>query len=356
MRQGRPLAAIAAEIQDTVNRRKDFIVPGSRLSMAPTGNLLQVDRGLHRQMEITNTAHSNLSRRLEIPKQYYDRMRQSHPLLLAENVNTWMAGSDRHMLRTLKSDQALHPEKCRAVLSDRYKVIDNDVVMEGLFPVLQEQSGMRVVSSEITDTTFYLKAVFPELEREISLNDAVQAGVIIKNSEVGFSSISVSLLIFRLKCLNGMKVANTAFSARRNHIGRSLEHTNDFQIVASDETTQLSDQAFLSSLKDVVRLAADPDVFHDVASDLQDASMRNITGNVEQAVERVVKHFTLNKTEGESVLENLVRDSDYTQWGLANALTRTAEDCASYDRASEFEAFGGKLIDLKPSQWEAIAA
>ena len=36
-------------------------------------------------------------------------------------------------------------------------------------------------------------------------------------------------------------------------------------------------------------------------------------------------------------------------WGLANAVTRSAEDCESYDRAIEMERIGGQVIELEPS-------
>ena len=360
MKIGRPLAELAKEITETISRREDFVVPGSVLRMRDSGDRLSLNRDMsmpdnNSSIHMTDTAHHNLSRRLEIPKPYYDRMRGEAPLLLAENVNEWLRKSNNHMVRTLSSDWG-KPKLCRAVLSDRYKVIDNDVVLEGLFPILQENAGMEVVSCEITPTKFFLKARFPTLERDVGLNDPVQSGVVISNSEVGQGGVSVAMLIYRLVCLNGMVVPFESFKARRNHIGGKLDFDDNFSIIASDETTKLQDQAFLASLKDVVRAAADPDVFHEAASKLQAANTRGITGNVEEAVQRVTKHLTLTQSEGDSVLENLVRDGNYTQWGLANAVTRTAQDIESYDRASELERMGGRVINLRPSEWGAIAA
>ena len=47
---------------------------------------------------------------------------------------------------------------------------------------------------------------------------------------------------------------------------------------------------------------------------------------------------------------------DLSVWGLANAVTRTAEDVADYDRATELEATGGRVIELPRADWRAIAA
>jgi len=38
-----------------------------------------------------------------------------------------------------------------------------------------------------------------------------------------------------------------------------------------------------------------------------------------------------------------------------NAVTRTAEDLESYDRATEFETFGGAIVDLPRKEWQRIA-
>lgn len=358
MKTGRPIDAIASQIQSTIAAREDFVAPGNAITMMENGKSIHLRDEFY---AMTATAHSNLSRRLEIPKSYYDKMLAETPDLLSKNVNEWMARSDNHLVRGLDTGSPVRAEGntghvCRAVLSDRYRIIDNDFIMEGLFPILQENAGMKVESCEITDTRFYLKARFPALEREVVVGDPVQSGVCITNSEVGFGAASASMLIYRLVCTNGMVVADTAFKARKNHIGRMMEYGDDFQIIASDETVQLQNETFLVHLKDIIKAAADADAFHNVVSKLQDAAGRRIPGNIEETVERVVKYASLNQTEGKSVLENLVRSHDYSQWGLANAVTRLAEDVASYDRASDLERIGGRIIELAPTEWSRIAA
>lgn len=364
MKAGRDLPAIAAEIKNTRTIKDDLVIPGGALRLDSNGETLavmgssEIAQNLADGFHLTDTAHGCLSKRLDIPKTYYNRMRTEAPELLSWNVNNWLATSKRHLVRTLNPPRNFQDGNptCRAILSDRYKIIDNDLVMEKLFPILQEQTGMEIASSEITESKFYLKARFPAMEREIKLNDPVQAGVVITNSEVGAGSISVALLIYRLRCLNGMVIADEAFKVRRAHLGGVLETTGDFRIAASDETQRLADEAFVSSLKDIVRLGGDPDVFADICDKLMEAAEQKIEGNVESAIERVTERFSLSETEGASVLENLIRDGDYTKWGVANAVTRTAEDVPSYDRATELERLGGNIIELSERNWMALAA
>jgi len=369
MKKGRDLQTIATEIRSTQTLKEDLVFPGEILNLSPDGkNLRTYPPGLNIGTgyfpetaeggfsgKLSDIAHAGLSRRLEIPKTYYDKMRREQPELLAENVNTWFKESGPHLVRSLNHPDGSLPT-CRAILSERYKFIDNAPVMEKLFPILQEQDGMEVVSAEITPAKFYLKARFPELQREVGLNDAVQSGVVIANSEVGFGSTEVSMLIFRLRCLNGMILADKAFTQRRIHIGATLETDDNFRIIASNETLRLRDDAFFAGLADIVRAAADPDIFADAAATLQDAADQKITGDITDTVENVTKRFILSETEGASVLDNLIRDGDYSKWGIANAVTRTANDTESYDRATELERLGGKVIELAENEWLKLAA
>ena len=357
MKQGRAIKDLATEIGQVASLREDFVAPSTAIHMTDDLQLRTKSRDFNQMFGLTNIAHQGIARRLDIPKPYYDRMMVEAPALLAENVNTWMeTADDRHMLRTLRQKEDSTLPVCRAVLSERYKFIDNDFVLDGLMPVLLEEKDMLIESCEITDTKFFLKVRFPSLERELVLGDAIQSGVVISNSEVGFGATNVSLLVFTVKCTNGMILPSTVFSKRKNHIGRVQQHDENFHVIASDKTKELEDETFLSSLKDVIRAAANPDVWAELVDNLQTTTERKITGNVEHAVENVTKKMNLLQSEGESVMEYLARGGDLSQWGMASTVTRMAQDADSYDRSTELERVGGKIVELSTAEWERLAA
>lgn len=45
-----------------------------------------------------------------------------------------------------------------------------------------------------------------------------------------------------------------------------------------------------------------------------------------------------------------------TGYGLVSAVTGYSQEIADYDRATEFELLGGKLIDLSKSEWQELEA
>ena len=54
------------------------------------------------------------------------------------------------------------------------------------------------------------------------------------------------------------------------------------------------------------------------------------------------------------VLTNLVREEKFSLYGLANALTRAAQDVPSYDRSTELEGIGWELATMERKAWDAI--
>ena len=103
----------------------------------------------------------------------------------------------------------------RALLSDRYRRIDNMEIASAVLPLFAGQADMQVMSCEVTENRMYLKIVNKRLETDVVPGDTVQGGVIIPNSEVGLGAVSVQPLLYRLVCTNGMVVND--LGERRTH-------------------------------------------------------------------------------------------------------------------------------------------
>ena len=63
----------------------------------------------------------------------------------------------------------------------------------------------------------------------------------------------------------------------------------------------------------------------------------------------------LNDDERAGVLRHLITEGDLSGYGLVNAVTHYSEAVEDYDRATEFEAIGGKLIELAGKEWQELA-
>jgi hypothetical protein len=90
---------------------------------------------------------------------------------------------------------------------------------------------------------------------------------------------------------------------------------------------------------------------------MREAAGVSITGNdIPHVVELTSKEFGFTQDENSKILQHLFEARDYTKYGLANAVTRTAEDVPNYDRASEIEAEGFGVVTMDDLIWRRINA
>lgn len=345
MLKGLSLIDLATKIEANKQAKKDFVADTRQMRLEAANDsdskvVLRLDD--HGEFPLQPLAHNQIAGRTNIPVKYYDRMYASAPALLATNVNHWFRENpEKRMLRTLHGNG-------RAFLSNRYQRIDNDAVGEVAFQVLSDLHGVQIVSADVTDRKLYIHFVLPMMEGQVKVGDPVQAGGIISNSEVGLGSVSVSGMIWRLICLNGMK---TADAFRRNHVGRAVD---EGELEWSDDTKAADDKTVLLKVRDMVRAVVDETRFRAQLTKLQGLAAPKITGNPTQAVEVLSQKIGASESEKGSILRKLIEGGDLSAWGVVNAVTGIAHEAKDYDRAVELESAGGQLVDLLPHEWKQV--
>jgi hypothetical protein len=289
---------------------------------------------------------------LNIPAKYYDLMRQQKAELLAKNVNAWFADRDQsYMIRSMDYGSG---RVARALLSDRYRRIDNLEVAAAVLPLFAGKEEMEVVSCEVTESRLALKIVNHKLEMAVVPGDYVQAGVVISNSEVGLGAVSVQPLVYRLVCSNGLCVND--FGERKAHVGRSAKALEDSFTIYTDETLEAEDKAFMLKLRDTTLAAIEEARFAQIVGRLQETTQAKITGRVQDVIELTGKAFDLNQGEQDSILNYLIQGGDLSLYGLTNAITRASQDVESYDRATALEGIGWQVATMPAAQWKEINA
>jgi hypothetical protein len=349
MKTGRTLQELAVELDRQNYSKRDFVVNSNSMGMEESAELFslfrQLDSGM-REAEpfgMTDLFHRQLGAALGIPSKYYDMMRMDYPELLTQNVNGWLGRSEtRHTVRTLDNT-------ARAFLSDRYRRIDNYQIAQAVLPVIADMPDARVESCEVTDNRMYLKVVNPRLEVDVVPGDTVQAGIVISNSEVGLGSVSVMPLVYRLVCSNGMVIND--LGKRKYHIGRENEETWE---LFSDETMQADDNAFMLKLADIVRTAVDAAKFAVIVDKLREAVGTKISAPVADVVELTGRQYCFTKNENDGILQHLITGGDLSLYGLSNAVTRTAADSSTYERATALEGAGWQIATMESRLWREM--
>ncbi len=360
MKAGSTINQVAERIAHVSRSARDFLARPSQIrlvssSAVPEPSFVLDDGSGTLSFGVSDIVHQQVAGFLDIPAPYYDRMRQLAPDLLAQNANAWFQRSPGRRLVRTALDNDSRPQ-VRAFLSDRYRPLDNAQLLEAVLPPLAAH-GTRIISAELTEKKLYVKAVSERITLEVRAGDVVMAGVVITNSEVGFGALAIQPLVYTLKCENGL-IAEDA-TLRQHHVGRRHGDASevDIQHLLSDETRTADDRAFFLKVRDVAKAALDVELFRQQVERLRAAAQTPIAASdLEKVVEVTAKRFSLNDQEEAGVLAHLLRGGDWSLWGLSSAITRHSQDVADYDRATDLERIGGKVIELPPLALASIAS
>ena len=341
MKQGiKTIQNLYGELERQREVRKDLIADTRSINVNSVDNLsmLTVDTGADKlSYRIGEIAHRQIADRLGIPYKYYERMCEENPKLLDSNINGWLnAMPEKRMLRTLDG-------KLRAFLSARYRRLDNLELVDHVLPVISSMKGCEIVSCDVTETHFYLKVINKALKTEVVPGDVVQAGFVISNSEIGLGALKVEPLVYRLVCKNGL--ISKDYAHKKYHTGRQVEDTENAYELYSDATLAADDAAYFMKVQDIVSAAVDEAKFMLTVNKMRMAMNIKTGDDPVQTVEVLGDRYILNKNERASILRHFYIGGDFSSYGLINAITRSSQDVADYNRATELERIGGMLLD-----------
>lgn len=360
MKSGLTLTQLAQEIERRANAKRDFVVKTDAVVMGqsddPSGfGLLFADQ----QVGVNEIAHKQIADHGEIPARYYDKMRKEAPHLLCNNVNEWFRKYPQpRMLRTLDG-------RARALLSDRFRPLENEDLAQAVLPALIERD-LHVMSSQITDTKLYIKAVDPKVQRELEAKGGkfgdgqhnivrcLAPAITISNSEVGMGALSILGGVYDGFCSNLATFGER--STRKYHVGKQHELGEDVYALLSDETRRKSDAALWAQVGDIVRAAFDRAKFDSLCDKIAETTEQKIEGDPVKVIEITRQRFRNTESEGAAILRHLIEGGDLSRFGLYNAITRTSQDIEDYDRATELERQGAMVIELPKHEWQTISA
>jgi hypothetical protein len=341
MKQGKTMSQLAQELERQRQIRKDYIASTSALHVqTDSGGRTTIHIAFNdtegEEFTLSELAHQQIAARLQIPYRYYQKMREEIPSLLDANIKRWFWDKpEKRMLRILDGN-------VRAFLSDRYRRLDNPELAEAVFPIIAEMKGAEVISSEITETHMYIKVINKRLKAEIDLDDVVQAGLVISNSEVGLGSLKVEPLIYRLACKNGLIVKD--YAQKRYHVGKQIEGEDSAYELYSDATLQADDTAFFMKVQDTVKTAVDESRFALAVDKFRATKKEQLGDDPIKIVELLADRYVLNQAERGSILRHYIMAGENTSFGLINAVTRASQDIPEYNRATELERLGGEIL------------
>lgn len=377
MKRHTTLAELVHELKDQNMQKKDFVVPANLLSME-NGQLVvnnyNQDDSLSKLLKevgiesesnnklILNCLpilHQNLSDKLDIPRRYYNRIQSlEETQLIDSNVSHWLKNMKGNIFLRTFINKDENKGYARAILSDRYNVIDNfDVLFATLEAVKESGLNLKIEDNgcDLTESKMYIRFVLPDVEINApdllknyknpkgegsSVGDGIITGFVITNSELGQGSFSISPRAVVLKCSNGMVFKNDAFG--KIHLGGKMGEFS--QIDWSEETKRKNYELIQAQVKDAVKKFTSEDFLASKISELNEYAEVDLKHPIE-TVKNVSKFLNITEEKEKNILDFFMRGGDFTAMGVSQALTFYAHETKDADEAHEMESVA---IDILP--------
>lgn len=350
---GRSLQQVITELEIQQKAKMDFIAPARGMRMREDGATFEINHLKTGEQQVFNSSsilHKQIGSALNIPAKYYELMRQEKPELLSRNINSWFSDMDNSFM--VRSFAFSDMNVGRALLSTQYRRIDNLMIAETVLSMFAGMSEYEVIETEVTERKLYFKIVNHRMETAVKPGDAVQAGVIVSNSEVGLGAVSIQPFIYRLVCSNGMIA--TELSNRKTHVGKQQNAIEDsFQIYASD-TAAAEDKALSLRIRDSIKAAISEEMFKKVVQRLKLSTKEYIDGDPGEVIRLTGKVYDLTNKEKTGILRHLVEGGDLSKYGLSNAVTKTCHDIEDFDRATELQGVGWQIATMNNDLWNQV--
>lgn len=328
-----PLESIVEQLEFQKTVKKDYVVPSGNIRYDGMSGFLAID---NKDYQLTDHSHFQIASKLEIPTSYYKRMLADNPDLLANNINSWLSRKEKtkYLLRTFNFGQEGVNNICRAMLSDRYSIMDNwDVLIAALEAIKKTGIQVEIQKAEITEKRMYLHIVSPEIHVDATelldgyldnrqtavLNNGIISGMVITNSEVGLSRFEVSARAQILKCKNGLHDRNAAFS--KTHLGAKMD---EGYVQWSENTKNKNYELIVSQVGDAVKTYMSKEYLGNLTTRLTKHKFDKID-NPKEVIEVVSAEIGISQEHQNSILKYFYRDADESSFGLLNAFTRESQ-------------------------------
>jgi hypothetical protein len=370
----------------------------------------------------TDVFDEGVAEKFRIPLQYVRRLRLERPDLYDATVNGWLHGQVRvtvpvpphpsvtastenvprpvrtkafpgaqpdprsFLLRCFRGDDPGAEGIVRALLSDRYQMIDNlDVLTAALQGIRDAGVEVEIDGCDLTDRKMYVRVIAPEVKamapvllrgyrnpfadpsveraanhgwdmdraRDAARHEGLSyeegeepivfAGFVLSNSEVGGGAFSIVPRLVVKVCRNGLTITRDAI--RAVHLGSRLE---DGLIQWSDDTQAKAVALVTARTRDAVQAFVDPLFVQRIVDGIEEQADQRVT-DPSRAVQTVGKRLSFDQNTIDGVLDHFIRGGQMTAGGVLQAVTSYAQTIGNADKAMDVEAQALRALEAAAS-------
>jgi hypothetical protein len=372
------LQQLVDALQSQHTRAVDYVATANSLRfeggnlIVPTGEVKLTEDGVTQvdgRYTPTVVGDEGVSGKLGIPLAYVRKLRAEALGLYDANANHWLQAQPvdrRFLLRLLRAEGQLPADglpdgTLRALLSDRYRAIDNlDVVLSALAGVREAgiDPGSLTVTADLTPRRMHVQVTSQEIAANVAdivkdyrvpgLSDRrgadyplLYAGFVISNSEVGEGGFSVRPRMVWQVCTNGQTL--TREGSRAVHLGGKL--LDDGEITWSEKTLQANLNLIKAKTADAVAQFMTVGFLTGIADKMRDAAGVKVADPV-KTVTDVSKRLGFTKDQAGDILNAFIDGGQRTAGGVMQAVTWVAQHTPDGDTAADMESKAFEALAL----------
>lgn len=343
----------------------------------------------------TSPADGQIAEKLGIPIRYLRRLRELDRLDLYDtNINGWLHGRadiDRFepdersfLLRLFTPPGPGSPGVLRALVSDRYGIIDNlDVLAAILDGIRDAGAEVEVRSCDLTDSSMHCKVYSPQMAamapqflrgyrspfanpdleaerrrvagdldrwRRIAARDGqgyelgdepvVFAGFRFSNDETGHHAVRLTPELYVRICGNGLTLPLFAHSHR--HVGERLDSG---AVSWSQDTLRKKLAVITAETRDRVGEWLSPEFFTARVEELEHAAGQPVL-QPEKTMVGLAKRLGFTESERDGILAHFIAGGQLTAAGIANAVTSYSQTVPDPSRADALDDLAVQAMQL----------
>jgi len=339
------------EYQDSV--KKDLVLDSAKHLHFIGGQLVLLDGKKKIKLNPTEHFHTQVAEKFDIPRGYYKKMLADATKLLDSNVNHWLKSESKNLLlRTFQGGADYYKSTARALLSDRYSMIDNyAVLMEALEAIKETGLKIEVVNAELSETRMYLKVVCPDVEikakellymnrQSVDLGVGVISGFTLSNSEIGAGSFKITPRGVVLACTNGL--ISTKDELKNIHLGSKMEQLG---FDKNKDVMRANLKLIREQIKHAVKIFLSKEYLKKLIDVYKQLGDKPIEAQIEKVIQVVGKEYQISDERKSSILKYFIEGGDTRRMGLASAMTREVQDLQNADQKHETEVASFDMLN-----------
>ena len=270
---------------------------------------------------------SQLFSRFGIPNSYAKYcMNNGGNDLLIENLEHWREKfGGKYLLRYYGMEGSKEP-MVRAMLTEKYKAFDAFDIMKVVNSNTDIHKNYSVRNWLINPERLHVRLVSDE-RLNVESDEDLFMGVNLDSSDVGRSSLRLSIIVFKQVCTNGLVLPQSISKVYRQiHFGAGADRFEENVIVALNAVSQIKEIA-----EEVITKAGSKKLPFDIED--------------EEQVERFRVSHKVSKDAMSLILQGMKEEKygEPSVWSLINVMTEVAQDY-TLDTRIDIEREAGRLL------------